>query len=418
MARELVPAMVERGSGHLVFVSSISGKAPTARASLYAATKFGLRGFALCLREDLRPTGVGVSLVSPGSIRDAGMFADSGAAAPADRAPATPEQVGAAVVSAIERNRGEITVAPLRQRALALRRTTCPSSRAGSPAARAAKVADEIAAGQTDEALSWSSRARRSSSPAPPAVSAARSPPRSPAGARAVVLSSRKPEELEALAAELPGDGHRYDRRRPRRAGRRRAARRRRRGDRRLVANAGGRRPRTDRRAPGRGDRAGHPRQPRGPGADDPRPSRRRCASAARATSSSSPRSPARPPHRRHILYAATKSGLRAFALGLRQDLARAGVGVSVVTPGFIREAGHVRRVRREAADEPRHLLARGGRRRGRRGDREGQGRGSTSPRCASASSPTSPMRFPQRRPRASPAASTDPAESAAEAER
>ncbi len=62
MARELFPKLVERGEGHLVFVSSISGQASTPNASLYAATKFGLRGFALCLREDLRKTGVGVSV--------------------------------------------------------------------------------------------------------------------------------------------------------------------------------------------------------------------------------------------------------------------------------------------------------------------------------------------------------------------
>ena len=82
IARELVPVLTARGSGHLVFVSSLSGKAATARASLYCATKFGLRGFALALREDLRGTGVGVSVVMPGSIRDAGMFADANAAAP------------------------------------------------------------------------------------------------------------------------------------------------------------------------------------------------------------------------------------------------------------------------------------------------------------------------------------------------
>ena len=118
MARELVPRLTQRGAGHLVFVSSISGKAATARASLYAATKFGLRGFAFCLREDLRGSGVGVSVVSPGTIRDAGMFADSGASAPGLIGTGTPEQVGAGVVTAIERNRGEVTVAPLRQRAL------------------------------------------------------------------------------------------------------------------------------------------------------------------------------------------------------------------------------------------------------------------------------------------------------------
>src|SRR3954462_7361961 len=61
MTRELLPVWQQRDSGHFVYVSSISGFFASARASLYAATKFGLRGFALCLREDLRPTGIGVS---------------------------------------------------------------------------------------------------------------------------------------------------------------------------------------------------------------------------------------------------------------------------------------------------------------------------------------------------------------------
>lgn len=42
MTRELLPRWEERGSGHFVFISSISGFASTPRASLYAATKFGL----------------------------------------------------------------------------------------------------------------------------------------------------------------------------------------------------------------------------------------------------------------------------------------------------------------------------------------------------------------------------------------
>ncbi|HEX5762366.1 MAG TPA: SDR family NAD(P)-dependent oxidoreductase [Solirubrobacterales bacterium] len=119
MARAIYPGMIERGSGQLVFVSSLSGKAPSPRTSIYNATKFGLRGFALGLRADLAPKGVGVSLVSPGFIRDAGMFADAGAKSPPGFGTGTPEQVGAAVVKAIERDKVEIAVAPIRQRALA-----------------------------------------------------------------------------------------------------------------------------------------------------------------------------------------------------------------------------------------------------------------------------------------------------------
>jgi short-subunit dehydrogenase len=105
--------MVERGGGHIVFVSSLSGKAATVGASVYSATKFGLRGFAMGLREDLRPRGVGVSTVFPGFIRDAGMFHDAGTKLPGYVGTKTPEDVGAAVVRAIEHDKSEVDVAPL-----------------------------------------------------------------------------------------------------------------------------------------------------------------------------------------------------------------------------------------------------------------------------------------------------------------
>jgi len=130
MARELLPGFVARDSGHMVFVSSISGKAATARASLYAATKFGLRGFALCLREDLRGTGVGVGVVSPGAIADAGMFADSGVKLPLGAGTKTPADVGAAVVRAIERDVAEIDVATIGERAWGLLGQLAPATMA------------------------------------------------------------------------------------------------------------------------------------------------------------------------------------------------------------------------------------------------------------------------------------------------
>lgn len=151
MARELLPAMESRGRGHMVFVSSISGQASTPRASLYAATKFGLRGFALCLRDDLRESPVGVSVVSPGAIRDAGMFADSRAKPPPALGTATPPQVASAVLSAIERDRGEISVAPLRQRALGKIGMMAPELSGRVAGRKAAEVADAIARGQTDK---------------------------------------------------------------------------------------------------------------------------------------------------------------------------------------------------------------------------------------------------------------------------
>ena len=65
LAHGLIEPMVARGSGHLLFMSSLSGRAAAPGSSVYSATKFGLRGFALALREDLAPKGVGVSVVLP-----------------------------------------------------------------------------------------------------------------------------------------------------------------------------------------------------------------------------------------------------------------------------------------------------------------------------------------------------------------
>ena len=113
LTRALTPGMIERRRGHVVFLSSLQGKAATPVASIYSATKFGLRGFGLALREDLRDYGVGVSVVLPGFIRDAGMFADARVRLPPGVGTRSPEDVADAVISAIERNRAEVEVAPL-----------------------------------------------------------------------------------------------------------------------------------------------------------------------------------------------------------------------------------------------------------------------------------------------------------------
>jgi short-subunit dehydrogenase len=113
LAHALAPGMVGRRRGHLLFVSSLSGLAATPDACLYAATKFGLRGFALGLRQDLHGTGVGVSVLLPGFISEAGMFADSGAVLPPGVGSRPPAQVADAAIDAIERDRAEVTSAPL-----------------------------------------------------------------------------------------------------------------------------------------------------------------------------------------------------------------------------------------------------------------------------------------------------------------
>ena len=112
LARRFTPHMLERGSGHMVFVASIAAKVPSYGATVYNATKFGLRGFALGLREELHGTGVGVSVVCPTFVSDAGMWADTGMKAHPVAGEVSPVAVADAVVSCIKRNRPEIDVVP------------------------------------------------------------------------------------------------------------------------------------------------------------------------------------------------------------------------------------------------------------------------------------------------------------------
>jgi short-subunit dehydrogenase len=152
LARAFVPDMRTRRRGHLVFLASLSAKATAPSSSIYSATKFGLRGFALGLREDLRSDGIGVSLVHPGFIRDAGMFADSGASLPPGVGTRTPEQVAAAVLRAVERDRAEVTVAPLSLRLGADVAAVAPGlSAAFQRIAGGAKVARATSEGQADK---------------------------------------------------------------------------------------------------------------------------------------------------------------------------------------------------------------------------------------------------------------------------
>ena len=149
LARLLGEQMLSRGSGHIVLMSSLAGKATSGGASLYSATKFGLRGFGQALRTDLRGSGVGVSVVFPGFVRDAGMFHDSGAKLPSFVGTSTPDQVAAAVADAIVRDRAEVDVAPLTMRAGVKVAELAPATVAAlAHRIGGARLADELSDGQ------------------------------------------------------------------------------------------------------------------------------------------------------------------------------------------------------------------------------------------------------------------------------
>ncbi|TNE53739.1 MAG: SDR family NAD(P)-dependent oxidoreductase [Sphingomonadales bacterium] len=67
-AQGLIGHMAERGSGHLLFISSIAGKVGVPMRTAYSAAKFGLAGYADALRAELSQKGVSVHVIYPGSI--------------------------------------------------------------------------------------------------------------------------------------------------------------------------------------------------------------------------------------------------------------------------------------------------------------------------------------------------------------
>jgi uncharacterized protein len=152
MAHALAPRMAERGSGHLVFISSMSAKAVAGGGAVYSATKAGLRALALGIRDDLHGSGVGVTTVFPGFISDSGMWADSGLELPSYVPTRTPEQVAAGVLKGIERDRAEVDVAPITVRASGVLGMVAPSllSAAGRRAG-AEELARALAEAQRDK---------------------------------------------------------------------------------------------------------------------------------------------------------------------------------------------------------------------------------------------------------------------------
>lgn len=113
MARFYGARMSARGSGHLVFVGSMAAKATGAGAELYSATKAGLRTFAFGLRDSLADTGVGVTVVLPGFVSEAGMFAERGGSVPSYVGMVTPAKVAADTRKGIEANSVEVISATL-----------------------------------------------------------------------------------------------------------------------------------------------------------------------------------------------------------------------------------------------------------------------------------------------------------------
>ncbi|MGH2953843.1 MAG: SDR family NAD(P)-dependent oxidoreductase [Solirubrobacterales bacterium] len=114
--RALLPAMIERGSGRVVCMTSLAGWSHIPGAAGYAVARWAMRAFANQLRTDLRGTGVGITLIAPAEVDSPYFDHNPGAR---ERIPrisvvlggaTTPETVARYTADAIERERNQVIV--------------------------------------------------------------------------------------------------------------------------------------------------------------------------------------------------------------------------------------------------------------------------------------------------------------------
>jgi short-subunit dehydrogenase len=114
LTRAVLPHMLERKSGHIVNMASLAGKVPVPYSVPYSTSKAGMIAFTEGIRNEFKGRGVSASVICPGFVSDAGMYADwekeSGVKATALTRPVSPQRVANNVVKAIQRNRPEMLV--------------------------------------------------------------------------------------------------------------------------------------------------------------------------------------------------------------------------------------------------------------------------------------------------------------------
>ena len=66
--QKTLTSLKKQGFGHIINVGSLGGIVPMPYSAVYSATKFALRGFTFSLSEELKGTGIEISLITPGSV--------------------------------------------------------------------------------------------------------------------------------------------------------------------------------------------------------------------------------------------------------------------------------------------------------------------------------------------------------------
>ncbi|MCB0111849.1 MAG: SDR family oxidoreductase [Caldilineaceae bacterium] len=117
LTKAVLPAMIVRRQGHLVVISSLSGKISTPRRSAYAASKHALHGFFESLRTEVIGDNIQVTMVCPGYVKTNlsrhALTGDGGAHGELDPTQAkgmAPAALATRILQAIERNEDEVLV--------------------------------------------------------------------------------------------------------------------------------------------------------------------------------------------------------------------------------------------------------------------------------------------------------------------
>jgi 3-oxoacyl-[acyl-carrier protein] reductase len=132
IVHELLPILLAADEAHILNVCSFMGLVPWTKVPAYQASKFGLVGFSLALRNDYQRDHFGVTALCPGFVRTPMLEnvqdPESHRQAPAPPAflSTTPEAVAAVAISAIRRNRGLVVVTPIARLSWWMTRL-CPS---------------------------------------------------------------------------------------------------------------------------------------------------------------------------------------------------------------------------------------------------------------------------------------------------
>ncbi|MFN2464124.1 MAG: SDR family NAD(P)-dependent oxidoreductase [Candidatus Dormibacteria bacterium] len=112
MTMKVLPVLLAKGEGHIVNMGSAAGLAPVPYASIYSATKHAIVGFSESIRYELEAEGIGVSVVCPTFVSEAGLFHENSGGDTSGTPTVTPTQVADAVIKAITGNRDRVVVGP------------------------------------------------------------------------------------------------------------------------------------------------------------------------------------------------------------------------------------------------------------------------------------------------------------------